>query len=171
MVFVISAEKILSQPLFWRFINLATLGRSHFHKEHCKLCEKTFPKPSSQVSHMFTHTGEKPYKTNHKGTEWPWGLFWALKKALNWINPLKKVLKRVNPLFWALKKVLKKVTVLKRALKKVLFWVISSKKCSKKCGLLKRVRLLKKGLNKVGPSKKSSKESKWIFRSPAVSLM
>ena len=93
----------------------------------------------------------------HKGPEWPWGLFWVLKKALKWVNPLKKVLKRVNPLFWVLKKVLKKVTVLKWALKKVLFWVVSSKKCSKKCLLLKRLRLLKKGLNRVGPSKKMLK--------------
>ena len=34
----------------------------------------------------------------------------------------------------------KKVSLIKRALKKVLFWVINSNKCSKKSGLLKKVK-------------------------------
>ena len=62
MGFVISAENILSQPLCWRCINLDTAGRSHFYKENWEFCEKIFPKHTSQVSHMFTHTGEKPCK-------------------------------------------------------------------------------------------------------------
>ena len=76
----------------------------------------------------------------HKGCVGPWALFWALKKALKRVNPLKKTLLRANPLFWVLKKVFKKVSLIKRALKKVLFWVINSKKCSKKSGLLKKVK-------------------------------
>ena len=76
----------------------------------------------------------------HKGCAGPWALFWALKKALKRVNPLKKTLLRANPLFWVLKKVFKKVSLIKRALKKVLLWVINSKKCSKKSGLLKKVK-------------------------------
>ena len=76
----------------------------------------------------------------HKGSAGPWALFWALKKALKRVNPLKKALLRANPLFWVLKKVFKKVSLIKRALKKVLLWVINSKWCSKKSGLLKRVK-------------------------------
>ena len=30
-----------------------------------KFCEKLFPKPISQMSYMFTNTGEKPYKRSH----------------------------------------------------------------------------------------------------------
>ena len=70
----------------------------------------------------------------------PWVLFWALKKALKRANSLKKTLLRANPLFWVLKKVFNKVSLIKRVLKKVLLWVINSKKCSKKSGLLKKVK-------------------------------
>ena len=57
MGFVISAENIFSQPLCWRCINLDTAGRSHFYKENWEFFEKIFPKHTSQVSHMFPHTG------------------------------------------------------------------------------------------------------------------
>ena len=81
-----------------------------------------------------------PSSILHKGCAGPWELFWALKKALKRVNPLKKALLRANPLFWVLKKVFKKVSLIKRALKKVLLWVINSNKCSKKSGLLKKVK-------------------------------
>ena len=55
MVFVISAEKILSEPLFWRFINLATLGWSHFHKKlwvlRVNISKTNFPGEAHVYSH------------------------------------------------------------------------------------------------------------------------
>ena len=73
MGFVISAENIFSQPLCWRCINLDTAGRSHFYKENWEFCKKIFPKHTSQVSHMFTHTGEKPYR--YAGLWYLWKIF------------------------------------------------------------------------------------------------
>ena len=105
-----------------------------------------------------------PRPCYHKGSAGPWALFWALKKALKRVNPLKKALLRANPLFWVLKKVFKKVSLIKRALKKVLLWVINSKKCSKKSGLLKRVKFQsfaqKRAHLSWTPPKKCSKE--WV---------
>ena len=76
----------------------------------------------------------------HKGSDWAWALFWALKKTLKRVKPLKKGLSRVNLLFWALKKVLKRADLLKI----VLNWEV----------------LLKRGLNWVGHSKKGSREER-----------
>ena len=76
----------------------------------------------------------------HKGSDWAWALFWALKKALKRVKPLKKGLSRVNLLFWALRKVLKRADLLKI----VLNWEV----------------LLKRGLNWVGHSKKGSREER-----------
>ena len=109
-------------------------------------------------------SAEKSSFLGHKGSAGPWALFWALKKALKRVNPLKKALLRANPLFWVLKKVFKKVSLIKRALKKVLLWVINSKKCSKKSGLLKRVKFQsfaqKRAHLSWTPPKKCSKE--WV---------
>ena len=129
-----------------------------FKRERCK-------KTKTNINNIFTRPillMGRVYKSKwtlsvEVGPEWPWGLFWALKKALKWVNPLKKVLKRVNPLFWVLKKVLKKVTVLKWALKKVLFWVISSKKCSKSVCYSKEYDCSKKGSIELAPQKNAQK--------------
>ena len=72
----------------------------------------------------------------HKGSDWAWALFWALKR----VKLLKKGLSRVNFLIWALKKGLKRADLLKR----VLNWEV----------------LLKRGLNWVGHSKKRSREER-----------
>ena len=77
---------------------------------------------------------------DHKGCDVAWALFWALKKALKRVKPLKKGLSRVNLLFWALRKVLKRADLLKI----VLNWEV----------------LLKRGLNWVGYSKKGSREER-----------
>ena len=111
----------------------------------------------------------------HKGCAGPWALFWALKKAPKRVNPLKKTLLRANPLFWVLKKVFKKVSLIKRALKKVLLWVINSNKCSKKNGLLKKVKFEssaqkrahlsytpKKMLKRVGCTRNLRPVSEWL---------
>ena len=76
----------------------------------------------------------------HKGCDVAWALFWALKKVLKRVKPLKKGLSRVNLLFWALRKVLKRADLLKI----VLNWEV----------------LLKRGLNWVGHSKKGSREER-----------
>lgn len=36
-------------------------------KHKCKICEKRFTRPSSLQTHMFSHTGEKPFACDHDG--------------------------------------------------------------------------------------------------------
>ena len=36
-------------------------------KHRCKVCDKRFTRPSSLQTHMYTHTGEKPYACDFKG--------------------------------------------------------------------------------------------------------
>ncbi|KAG8526976.1 uncharacterized protein KY384_008405 [Bacidia gigantensis] len=36
-------------------------------KHKCKICDKRFTRPSSLQTHMYSHTGEKPYACEHEG--------------------------------------------------------------------------------------------------------
>ena len=36
-------------------------------KHKCKVCDKRFTRPSSLQTHMYSHTGEKPYACEHDG--------------------------------------------------------------------------------------------------------
>ena len=36
-------------------------------KHKCKVCDKRFTRPSSLQTHMYSHTGEKPYACEHEG--------------------------------------------------------------------------------------------------------
>ncbi|ORY05735.1 hypothetical protein K493DRAFT_156416, partial [Basidiobolus meristosporus CBS 931.73] len=36
-------------------------------KYHCSICQKGFSRPSSLNTHMYSHTGEKPFKCPHEG--------------------------------------------------------------------------------------------------------
>ncbi|ORX93083.1 hypothetical protein K493DRAFT_224094 [Basidiobolus meristosporus CBS 931.73] len=36
-------------------------------KYHCLICQKGFSRPSSLNTHMYSHTGEKPFKCSHEG--------------------------------------------------------------------------------------------------------
>ncbi|KAK9721895.1 hypothetical protein K7432_003050 [Basidiobolus ranarum] len=36
-------------------------------KYHCTICQKGFSRPSSLNTHMYSHTGEKPFKCPHEG--------------------------------------------------------------------------------------------------------
>ena len=61
---VIGVENVLPKPLSWRCTNFATvLGRSHFYKKNCEFCEKLFPKPTSQMTHMFYSHRRKDLQT------------------------------------------------------------------------------------------------------------
>lgn len=41
---------------------------SSTQKRHkCKICDKRFTRPSSLQTHMYSHTGEKPYACEHDG--------------------------------------------------------------------------------------------------------
>lgn len=41
---------------------------SNTQKKHkCKICDKRFTRPSSLQTHMYSHTGEKPYKCEAEG--------------------------------------------------------------------------------------------------------
>ena len=42
---------------------LKMLGRSHFYKKNCEFCEKLFPKPTSQMTHMFYSHRRKDLQT------------------------------------------------------------------------------------------------------------
>ncbi|KAF2863360.1 hypothetical protein K470DRAFT_207468, partial [Piedraia hortae CBS 480.64] len=35
-------------------------------KHKCKVCEKRFTRPSSLQTHMYSHTGEKPFRCTFK---------------------------------------------------------------------------------------------------------
>jgi uncharacterized Zn-finger protein len=37
------------------------------HRYHCQHCSKSFSRPSSLRIHIYSHTGEKPFKCNHQG--------------------------------------------------------------------------------------------------------
>ena len=95
----------------------------------------------------------------HKGSDWAWALFWALKKALKRVKPLKKGLSRVNLLFWALRKVLKRVDLLKIVLnwevllKRGLNWVGHSKKCQREESRKKQEAVLRQEIKDVSISK------------------
>ena len=61
---VIGVENVLPKPLSWRCTNFATvLGRSHFYKKNSEFCEKLFPKPTSQMTHMFYSHSRKDLQT------------------------------------------------------------------------------------------------------------
>lgn len=36
-------------------------------KHKCKICDKRFTRPSSLQTHMYSHTGEKPFACDHEG--------------------------------------------------------------------------------------------------------
>ncbi|KAI9365644.1 hypothetical protein BD770DRAFT_406024 [Pilaira anomala] len=37
------------------------------HRYHCQYCRKSFSRPSSLRIHIYSHTGEKPFKCHHQG--------------------------------------------------------------------------------------------------------
>ena len=43
------------------------LSPSAQKKHKCKICEKRFTRPSSLQTHMYSHTGEKPFACDHDG--------------------------------------------------------------------------------------------------------
>ncbi|KAG2198612.1 hypothetical protein INT47_001059, partial [Mucor saturninus] len=40
---------------------------SNSHRYHCQHCRKSFSRPSSLRIHIYSHTGEKPFKCHHQG--------------------------------------------------------------------------------------------------------
>lgn len=48
-----------------QFNSKASLSASKKHK--CKTCDKRFTRPSSLQTHMYSHTGEKPFACDHAG--------------------------------------------------------------------------------------------------------
>lgn len=44
----------------------ATTTTQH-HRYHCQHCKKSFSRPSSLRIHIYSHTGEKPFKCHHQG--------------------------------------------------------------------------------------------------------
>ena len=45
----------------------AKMSPSAQKKHKCRICEKRFTRPSSLQTHMYSHTGEKPFACDHAG--------------------------------------------------------------------------------------------------------
>ena len=95
---------LLSWALFWVAHSIEPSFEQNFSIEHYFEQIRTFEP-------FFERSKEHIYSREHVFLVV--SLFWALKKALKRVKPLKKGLSRVNLLFWALRKVLKRADLLK----------------------------------------------------------
>ena len=53
------------QSMMGQFNSKVSTSTQKKHK--CKVCDKRFTRPSSLQTHMYSHTGEKPYACEHEG--------------------------------------------------------------------------------------------------------
>lgn len=60
---------MLFQPQQPIYEQQETIKKDHqpYHRYHCHHCRKSFSRPSSLRIHIYSHTGEKPFKCHHQG--------------------------------------------------------------------------------------------------------
>jgi uncharacterized Zn-finger protein len=49
-------------------------------KHKCRVCDKRFTRPSSLQTHMYSHTGEKPFVCEHPGCGRPFSVVSNLRR-------------------------------------------------------------------------------------------